>query len=191
MRALECLMSSAIAHPIVLTAHSSSPSDAIHEFEVRIEATPTGALRFAYSLRAEMSRLRIPSQVQPDRADGLWKHTCFEAFIAPQPPGEYLEFNFAPSTQWAAYRFNGYRDGMSALQLESAPEISMHQSRQQLQLVAVVHLPTGVRANAPHRLMLAIAAVLEEDNGRLSYWAARHPAGKPDFHHPEAFAVEL
>ena len=34
-------------------------------------------------------------------------------------------------------------------------------------------------------------AVIEENDGRLSYWALRHAPGKPDFHHPEAFALEL
>jgi hypothetical protein len=37
--------------------------------------------------------------------------------------------------------------------------------------------------------------VLEEDggalSGALSYWALRHPPGKPDFHHPAGFALEL
>jgi hypothetical protein len=33
--------------------------------------------------------------------------------------------------------------------------------------------------------------VIEEKNGALSYWALRHPAGKPDFHRRSAFAMEL
>jgi len=40
-------------------------------------------------------------------------------------------------------------------------------------------------------LRLALAAVVEDERGMLSYWALRHPAGKPDFHHPDAFALEL
>jgi hypothetical protein len=40
-------------------------------------------------------------------------------------------------------------------------------------------------------LSLALSAVVEERNGALSYWALRHSPGKPDFHHPEAFALEL
>jgi hypothetical protein len=33
--------------------------------------------------------------------------------------------------------------------------------------------------------------VIEETNGRLSYWALAHPPGKPDFHHSDCFALEL
>jgi hypothetical protein len=40
-------------------------------------------------------------------------------------------------------------------------------------------------------LRLALSAVIEEDGGMLSYWALKHPPGKPDFHHPDAFALEI
>jgi hypothetical protein len=40
-------------------------------------------------------------------------------------------------------------------------------------------------------LRLALAAVVEEDDGRLSYWALQHAPGNPDFHHPECFTLEL
>ena len=33
--------------------------------------------------------------------------------------------------------------------------------------------------------------VIEEEDGTISYWALRHAAGKPDFHHPDGFAMEL
>jgi hypothetical protein len=40
-------------------------------------------------------------------------------------------------------------------------------------------------------LRLGLSAVIEDDNGSLSYWALKHPSGKPDFHHPDAFALEI
>ena len=40
-------------------------------------------------------------------------------------------------------------------------------------------------------LRLALAAVLEDQQGALSYWALAHPPGKPDFHHPVGFTLEL
>ena len=36
-----------------------------------------------------------------------------------------------------------------------------------------------------------LAAVIEETNGRRSYWALAHPPGKPDFHHADGFALEV
>ena len=40
-------------------------------------------------------------------------------------------------------------------------------------------------------LQLALAAVIEDHRGRLSYWALEHPVGKPDFHHPDGYTIEL
>ena len=51
-------------------------------------------------------------------------------------------------------------------------------------------LPRDPQA-VPHLLALVVSAVIEDDSGALSYWALRHPPGKPDFHHPDAFAMEL
>jgi hypothetical protein len=33
--------------------------------------------------------------------------------------------------------------------------------------------------------------VIEETNGAKSYWALKHPPGKPDFHHADGFVLEL
>ena len=40
-------------------------------------------------------------------------------------------------------------------------------------------------------LTLALSVVVEDEQGMLSYWALKHPAGKADFHHPDSFALEL
>ena len=37
----------------------------------------------------------------------------------------------------------------------------------------------------------AVDVILERKEGGLSYWAVRHPEGRPDFHHPSTFALEL
>jgi hypothetical protein len=42
----------------------------------------------------------------------------------------------------------------------------------------------------PH-LRVALSAVVEEENGTLSYWALRHAPGKADFHCPDGFVLEL
>jgi ABC-type uncharacterized transport system permease subunit len=41
------------------------------------------------------------------------------------------------------------------------------------------------------RLALALSVVVEHEDGVLSYWALAHPAAKPDFHHRDAFVLEL
>jgi hypothetical protein len=147
-----------------------------------------------YRLHADMSRVSVvaESPATPGRAAGLWKHTCFEAFI--QPPGSrgYYELNFSPAKQWAVYCFDSYREGMTPVQLARVSEISVERQLDCLSLDATVSLPIDWSAgSATRRAKMALAAVVEEENGRLCYWAAHHGPGKPDFHHADAFALEL
>jgi hypothetical protein len=174
----------------VLTAHPSTPNDAVRSLGVRLRAEP-GALVFQYSLDADMSRVRVPLSGAGQQADALWKHTCFEAFVAPADGPGYHEFNFSASLNWAIYRFSAYREGMSPAEIGRAPEISVRRGDEGLELKAAVRLGLlGDLRDARH-LRIALAAVIEDENGRLSYWGLRHPPGKPDFHHPNGFTLEV
>jgi hypothetical protein len=139
-------------------------------------------LVFQYVLIAEMPAIRVPSSESPGRADGLWKHTCFEAFVAiPGMPG-YYELNFSPSQQWAIYRFSGYRERMSPTDVTVPPELNVRRFDDRLELAAL---------EAGRTLKLALTAVVEDNGDTLSYWALKHAPGKPDFHHPDGFVLEL
>lgn len=105
----------------------------------------------------------------------------------------YHEFNFSPSGQWAAYAFEHYRlphpDDASAVL--PAPQIAVHAAPGNLQLDAVIRLD-GLPGSPPAaRLAVALSAVVENSRGVLSYWALRHPADRPDFHHPDSFVLEI
>lgn len=131
--------------------------------------------------------LAVPAPTVPARTDGLWQRTCFEMFLMPERETGYFEFNLSPSRQWAAYRFDGYRAGMSALELPSAPRIELERQGEAFVMEAQVDL--GGIPSAPMRL--ALSAVVEESDGTKSYWALRHPPGKPDFHDVAGFAQVL
>ena len=149
---------------------------------------PGGILTLAYTLEGEMSRLRLPPPLPPCRADGLWRHTCLEAFVALQPGPSYLELNFSPSGEWAAYTFSGYRSGMAvALDVET-PAIVASRGEAGLSVEVTVGLKC-LRGGAAARI--ALAAVIEGTSGNLSYWALAHPPGKPDFHHPSSFSLMI
>jgi len=152
----------------------------VRTLEVHVSRGAGGILELRFVLEAQVDRVRIPAPRANARRDELWKHTCFEAFVAEDANAAYRELNFAPSSEWALYSFTGYRQGM-AVPETADPEIRVERAAQQLTLHA--RAQTGLaRAR-----FLALAAVIEDENGRLSYWALRHPPGKPDFHHPESF----
>jgi hypothetical protein len=177
--------------PAVLTAHASTPNDAVRRLGVQLRAEQPGILVFRYSLEADMSRVRMPPSGMGGRTDALWRHTCFEAFVAPADGPGYHEFNFSPSLDWAVYRFSAYREGMSPAEVGRAPEISVRRRDDGLELRSTVYLGHIADLRDARRLRVALAAVIEDGNGKLSYWGLRHPPGKPDFHHPNGFALEV
>jgi hypothetical protein len=177
--------------PAVLTAHPSTPNNAVRSLGVRVRTEEPGLLVFQYSLDADLARIRVPTSGTGGRADGLWKHTCFEAFVAHAHAPGYHEFNFSPSLDWAVYRFSAYREGMTPAEIGRAPEISVRRVDDELELLSVVRLGHLADLRDARHFRIALAAVIEGNNGRLSYWGLRHPHGKPDFHHPNTFALEV
>ena len=120
------------------------------------------------------------------RNDGLWQATCFELFLKDRDGLGYCEFNFSPSREWAAYKFAGYREGMSNLAVRNHPAIAS------LRTDAFFVLTVAIDAEHIRDVSaLALSAVIEEVDGTKSYWALAHPPGKPDFHHPTCFAATL
>jgi len=156
-----------------------------------VEVPPSGTALFRYVLRADMSRMRLPAAQSPERVDGLWRHTCFEAFVRVSGAADYCEFNFAPSRHWAAYRFSGYRDGMTPIEGVPTPKISVRRFPDRLETDAAVNLVDVIAAQGSAPLQIGLCAVLEEENGSLSHWALKHGPGKADFHGPCGFALEL
>jgi hypothetical protein len=185
------MMKVAFPHRVSLLFHPSTPCGAVRGLDIQLAMAGPRLLILRYNLQGDMSRIRVGSESAADRTDGLWKHTCFEAFIQPGGSPSYYEFNFSPTRQWAAYRFNAYRDGMTPVDLTSPPEMVVRRLPDRLDVQAAFPLPDDVAIGAAPPTKLALTAVVEEDSGRLCYWSMQHAAGKPDFHHADGFALEL
>jgi hypothetical protein len=177
--------------PVMLTRHPSTPGGAVRSLGAQLRTEEPGILVFRFLLDADMSRVHVPPSGRGGRTDGLWKSTCFEAFVARADEPGYHEFNFSPSRDWAIYRFSAYREGMSPAEIGQAPEISVHRGGDGLELKSAVRCGDLAALRDAGRLRIALAAVIEDEHGRLSYWGLRHPPGKPDFHHPNGFALEV
>jgi hypothetical protein len=175
---------------VALRCHPATRTPLVRSVKVQVGWGDGGTLVFTFSLAGDLSRLRIPAPQPARRADGLWQHTCFEAFLGHTSAPAYCEFNFAPSGEWAAYAFHRYRDG-TALALDGDPRIVARRIGDRLELDAAIRLDCLPLVQSRARLRLALSAVIEDEQGVLSYWALTHPPGKPDFHHPDAFALEL
>lgn len=175
---------------IALVPHPRTPGAAVRGVGAAAARTPRGTLALRYRIEADLERLRIPPPCTPAPGERLWQHFCCEVFVAPASAragagagaGAYREFNFSPSGKWSAYAFQGYREG-GPLAVPD-PGIAVRTDGQALELSASVEVEAA-------KLRVALCVVIEELDGALSYWALRHPAPRPDFHHADGFALEI
>jgi hypothetical protein len=180
-----------------LRLHPTSLCAAVTQIEVEIMRPRADRLMFAYVVTGKIGDLVISPVTAAARTDELWRHTCFEAFLRRSPGGGYYEFNFAPSTQWAAYQFCGYRAGMRVATEIGDPRIEVQSNSERYTLRASLELdglllPASDEARTERAAWrLGFSAVIEEAGGRQSYWALVHPQGRPDFHHSDCFALEV
>jgi hypothetical protein len=184
-------MRSSIVQAAALMQHPDGCSDAVRAVGVRVRREAAGMLAITYSIEGDLARVQVPRPRPPQFADGLWKHTCCECFIALEDRTEYHELNFSPSGEWAAYAFTKYRDGTPLTDDVLDPKIAVRKSAAALDVTVAIPLDRLSSEHLRATLALGIAAVIEENEGVLSYWALRHPAGKPDFHQRDSFVLEV
>lgn len=148
-------------------------------------------LDLAFLLQGNLGQIRIPPPTVGTRGERLWQHTCCEVFLAADTAGAYHEVNLAPSGAWAEYAFTAYRQRTDAGATVLVPPVSVRRGRDQLELRAQLSLAHVAGKNRAGVLRLALSAVVEHGDGSLAYWALWHPAGPPDFHHPDAFTLRV
>ncbi|HEY2921070.1 MAG TPA: DOMON-like domain-containing protein [Candidatus Binatia bacterium] len=174
-----------------LANHPEMLSESVGGIEARVLLADVGALTITYVLTGDFIRVQIPPARPPNRVDGLWCHTCFEAFIGVKDDAAYYEFNFSPSGEWAAYAFRDYRDGGPIKDNNLDPNIAVRREVEMLELNAIIRLDRLPAMQPGASLRLGLSAVIEEIDGRITYWALKHPPGRPDFHHPDNFILEI
>lgn len=173
-----------------LLRHPDSLSLAAASVQAESRATEN-ILILSYTVKGKISDIHLPAIKPPKFGEELWRHTCFEAFVRTDSTSDYYEFNFAPSNEWAVYRFSGYRDGMQVAKEVSAPAIEIHHGPEEFMLRASIDLD-GLNALPRHASWrLGVSVVIEDNRGCKSFWAMTHPPGKPDFHHLACCAHEL
>jgi hypothetical protein len=179
---------------ITLACHPDTPSNAARAVVARIRRTQAGTLAVTYLIDGDLARMKIPAHASARPGEQLWRQTCCEIFVARHGQAAYHEFNFAPSGAWAAYAFTRYRAAGALRAAEESPlvtEVTARKAADQLELDASIRLDRLSSLHARAKLSLAVSTVIEDRDGGLSYWAIHHPPGRPDFHHPDAFALEL
>lgn len=177
-------------HVFVLQPHPATPvaPTRVAAVQAHLRVEDGCRLQLRYTLTGDVAALLVPPRAaQPAATDGLWKHTCFELFIGHGRAPAYREFNFSPSGDWAVYDFNAERVRAPQPVGAMAPRIACTVTATALQLD--VDLTTGAEALASADALIGLTAVLESQDGALSYWAVQHPCAQPDFHHRGGWVV--
>jgi hypothetical protein len=173
---------------LTLAPHPDTPCDAVSRIAVEAARIGPTGLKLTYTAAGDLGQVLWPALAVSARADELWRHSCFEAFVRAGEGDGYVEVNLSPSSQWAAYDFDGYRSGMAAREGFGLAAIAQARNDDRYVLEAALDL-AGLPPGRPWRL--ALSAVIETVVGGKCYWALAHPPGQPDFHHPDAFTLVL
>ena len=174
-----------------LTPHPHIPSRVATAVTAGATRNGDGKLALSYTIVGDTRRLLLPPPAPARVGWKLWRHTCCEVFIRVRGAAAYHEFNFSPSGEWAAYAFGSYRNGASITDASLNPQVAVQSTPTQLDLSALVDLSRLAPEYASAPLSIGLAVVIEDENSGLSYWALRHPSGQPDFHHADAFALQI
>jgi hypothetical protein len=171
-----------------LQPHHNNP-----ECELTVSVTVTrdvsSVLEYRYTLVGDLSRVDFPVMREGRHADRLWTRTCFECFFL-SPDGQYVEFNFSPSSEWAVYEFKGYREGMQQSMMRIAPKILCAQTQVVFELNASVDLSGSEAARViESSSLLNLATVIRLKDDRYCYFSLGFGDGEPDFHRRESFVV--
>ena len=174
-----------------LVCHPNTPSRVAQAVTTQVARSAEGKLSVSYAIHGDIARLAIPAPGPARVGWKLWRHTCCELFVRQRGAAAYHEFNFSPSGEWASYAFTKYREGATLADEALNPQVAIDATGARLDLYALVDLAGLSPAYGRSPLSIGLAVIIEEESGGLSYWALRHAPGKPDFHHLQAFALEL
>jgi hypothetical protein len=170
----------------VLQCHPVVPQHRLTQVRAGI-ARHKDLLALRYEIIGDLQVINIPASTPSLRRDELWLHTCAELFITTEESAKYVEYNFSPSSQWAAYSFSDYRQGMELLPTES-PEVVRLEEQSRLLITAAIRTSDQYRGVA---IRAGLSMVIENNDGACSYWALRHDLSRPDFHRRENWLCSL
>ncbi|MGD1855242.1 MAG: DOMON-like domain-containing protein [Leptolyngbyaceae cyanobacterium] len=147
------------------------------------------SLTVEYTLTGAIEDLNVPpaKDTPPTRRDHLWEGTCFEVFIGLPDSPCYWEVNASPNGDWNVYRFEDYRQAMTAE--PACKKIASTWQPLTKGYYLTLELPTEEWLAVDQPLEIGVSTVLKKDE--LSHWALTHPGEAPDFHRRDSFKLTV
>lgn len=157
-----------------LMLHQTCDLGPIRAVTANIHATTDGC-EAEFRLDGMIGAIALPAPGPSVRTDNLWQTTCFEIFWQPMGGTSYREFNLSPSGRWAAYDFDGFREGMRDAPVGAMALATSHDDGELV-------LKAQIAADLPAPAQVALNAIVDHGNGALQFWALAFGPGKPEFH---------
>ena len=164
-----------------LVPHPGCAAGSITVITASIEPTERGC-RAVFVVRGDIARIAVPALDQPGRFDNLWKATCFEIFWSHDGTA-YREFNLSPSTRWACYDFDAFREGMRDAPAEVAIKVAVSDTE--------LRLEAEIGSALPLPATVALNAIIKGADGVNRFWALAFQPGAPEFHAEACRALRL
>ncbi len=138
------------------------------------------SLYLNYKLTGDLSKIKIPKQLEHKREIGLWESTCFEFFFLNEEDHSYYEFNFSPSGKWNCFFFNKQGDQLKETECNV---LNFNCNREDNFFELQIEIDMNSLKESFRNLdefKMNLTTVIEADD--LSYWALDHGKEKPNFH---------
>jgi hypothetical protein len=152
-------------------------------------STSLSVLEIHYLISGPINELILPELcVLKNRANDLWKSTCFELFCSASKKSEapYFELNISPNGDWNFYSLSSYRKDLAPEPRVETISLDAKQSEDSYLLkVKVPNFPL----QSP--FYVSLCTILEFKSGAKSYWALTHSSANADFHNKESFLLKL
>ena len=142
-----------------------------------------GKIALSFLLKGNLDSYLFPKVEKIQRANELWKATCFELFLA-NDDEVYYELNFSSSLAWNFYVLDAYRAESKALELEEEPCISFTYKDDECSIV--FELESEVLDFEDFKYCNLATILLTRENERR-FWAIKHLKDAPDFHNKNNF----
>ncbi|CAA6816502.1 MAG: Unknown protein [uncultured Sulfurovum sp.] len=163
-----------------LIAHNGNQNLSI---ETSIYLTAT-SMQITFIIKGALETYVFPQKSQPQRANELWKSTCFELFLGNSQKEAYYELNFSSSLAWNFYYLRSYRAELQELKLLSEPKISVKENEEVFKIVFELETETFSFKDFDS---YNVASVLLTKEHECTFWSLKAFTDVPDFHHQDNF----
>ncbi len=146
-----------------------------------------------YRIRGDIDRPRLPPQAASKFQDLLWSKPAWKRSSASPTATPTSNSTSRPRASGRCIDSKPIGKDVTSLNPLPPPRVIVRRHGEELEADIDIHLgaiPGLTAAEIKGReLRLAVSAVMQSDQGVISYWALAHPPGKPDFHHRDGFAL--